>query len=166
MQPLVVIAEAASSVSARRELVRLCAAGFLAYCSYAMCRSLLASASPPTAIVCATDAMAIGAIAACRERGVEVGKAMSIVGYGNSSASAFCDPPLTTIDHAVFENGRHIGQSLLGLLRGEAKPADIHYLEPVNLVSRSSRATGPKIRVPRGWRLASMMTQALSSKRM
>ena len=88
--------------------------------------------------------MAIGAIAACRERGIEVGKEISIVGYGNSSASAFSDPPLTTIDHAVFENGRHIGQSLLRLLRGEAKPADIHYLEPVVLVPRKS--DGPCIK--------------------
>jgi len=109
---------------------------------YALCRSLLVSAEPPTAIVCATDAMAIGAIAACRERGIAVGRAMSIVGYGNSSASAFSDPPLTTIDHAVFDNGRHIGQSLLRLIRGEAKPADIHYLEPVVLVPRKS--DGPR----------------------
>ena len=105
---------------------------------YALCRSLLVSAVPPTAIVCATDAMAIGAIAACRERGMAVGHEISIAGYGNSSASGFCDPPLTTIDHAVFENGRHIGQSLLRLLRAEAKPADIHYLEPVVLVPRKS----------------------------
>jgi LacI family transcriptional regulator len=109
---------------------------------YALCRSLLVSAEPPTAIVCATDAMAVGAIAACRERGIEVGRRISIVGYGNSSASAFSDPPLTTIDHAVFENGRHIGQSLLRLIRGEAKPADIHYLEPVVLVPRKS--DGPR----------------------
>lgn len=105
---------------------------------YALCRSLLISAHPPTAILCATDAMAIGAVAACRERGIEVGKHISIMGYGNSSASSFCDPPLTTIDHAVFENGRHIGLSLLRLLQGEAKPADIHYLEPVVLVPRKS----------------------------
>lgn len=105
---------------------------------YAMCRSLLVSAEPPTAIVCATDAMAIGAIAACRERGIEAGRDISIVGYGNSSASAFSEPPLTTIDHTVFENGRHIGQSLLRLIRNEAKPADIHYLEPVVLVPRKS----------------------------
>lgn len=105
---------------------------------YALCRSLLISAQPATAIVCATDAMAVGAIAACRERGIEVGKHISIMGFGNSSASSFCDPPLTTIDHAIFENGRHIGQSLLRLLRGEAKPADIHYLEPVVLVPRKS----------------------------
>jgi LacI family transcriptional regulator len=110
---------------------------------YALCRSLLVSASPPTAIVCATDAMAIGAIAACRERNIEVGRAISITGYGNTSASGFCDPPLTTIDHAVFENGRHIGQSLLRLIRGEAKPADIHYLEPVVLVPRKSDGPAP-----------------------
>ena len=114
---------------------------------YALCRSLLVSAHPPTAIVCATDAMAMGAIAACRERGIEVGKDISIMGYGNSRASAFCDPPLTTIDHSAFDNGRHIGQSLIRLLRGEAKPADIHYLEPVVLVPRKSdgpRVPGPK----------------------
>lgn len=111
---------------------------------YAMCRSLLVSAQPPTAIVCATDAMAIGAIAACRERGFAVGKAISIIGYGNSSPSGFTDPPLSTIDHAVFENGRRIGQSLLRLIRGEAKPQDIHYLEPVVLVPRQS--DGPKLK--------------------
>ncbi len=110
---------------------------------YALCRSLLVNPHPPTAFVCATDAMAMGAIAACRERGFTVGKDISIMGYGNSSASAYCDPPLTTIDHAVFENGRHIGQSLLRLLRGEAKPADIHYLEPVVLVPRQSDGPAP-----------------------
>ena len=109
---------------------------------YAQCRSLLVSARPPTAILCVTDAVAIGAAAACRERGIEVGKDISIMGYGNSSASAFCDPPLSTVDHAVFDNGRHLGQSLLRLLRGEAKPADIHYLEPVVLVARKS--DGPR----------------------
>lgn len=111
---------------------------------FALCRSLLDSAQPPTAIVCVTDAVAIGAAAACRERGIEVGKDISIMGYGNSSVSAFCDPPLSTVDHSVFDNGRHLGQSLLRLLRGEAKPADIHYLEPVVLVPRKS--DGPRAR--------------------
>ncbi len=109
---------------------------------YALCRSLMILAEPPTAIVCATDAMAIGAIASCRERGIIVGKDVSIIGYGNSSASGFCDPPLSTVDHAVVENGRHIGRSLLQLLRREVEPADIHYLEPVVLVPRNS--DGPR----------------------
>lgn len=109
---------------------------------HALCSSLLVLPDPPTALVCATDAMAIGAIAACRERGIAVGKQISIVGYGNSSAAAFSNPPLTTIDHAAFENGRLVGQSLLRLIRGEVKPQDIHHLEAVTLVARQS--DGPK----------------------
>jgi LacI family transcriptional regulator len=109
---------------------------------HALCRSLMILAEPPTAIVCATDAMAIGAIVSCRERGIIVGKDVSIIGYGNSSASGFCDPPLSTVDHAVVENGRHIGRSLLQLLRREVEPAEIHYLEPVVLVPRKS--DGPR----------------------
>ncbi|MGH8240528.1 MAG: substrate-binding domain-containing protein, partial [Steroidobacteraceae bacterium] len=83
-------------------------------------------------------ARAFGAIAACRARGIGVGSKVSIIGYGNASASAFAEPPLSTIDHAAFENGRHVGQSLLLLLSGAAKPSDIHYLEPVVLVPRKS----------------------------
>jgi LacI family transcriptional regulator len=105
---------------------------------HGLCRSLLIRNPAPTAIVCATDAMAFGAIAACRERGLRVGTDISIIGYGNSSASAFCDPPLTTVEHLVFENGRHVGQALIRLLRKEIKPADVHYLEPVVLVPRNS----------------------------
>jgi LacI family transcriptional regulator len=105
---------------------------------YTLCRTLLVSAEPPTAIVCATDTMAMGAVAACRERGLVVGRDISIMGYGNSSASQFCDPPLTTIDHAASETGRHLGQSLLQLLRGEARPEQIQRLEPVVLVARQS----------------------------
>jgi MFS transporter, DHA1 family, multidrug resistance protein len=37
----VAAADVTASISARRELVRLCAAGLLAYCSYAICRSPL-----------------------------------------------------------------------------------------------------------------------------
>jgi LacI family transcriptional regulator len=112
---------------------------------HALCRSLLIRNPAPTAFVCATDAMALGAIAACREAGLAVGADVSVIGYGNSSASAFCDPPLTTVEHQVFENGRHVGQALMKLVRGEIKPADVHYLEPVVLVPRKS--DGP---VPRG----------------
>jgi LacI family transcriptional regulator len=111
---------------------------------HALCRSLLIRNPAPTAFVCATDTMAFGAIAACREAGLAVGPDVSVIGYGNSSLSAFCDPPLTTVEHQVFENGRHVGQALIRLLRGEIKPADVHYLEPVVLVPRKSDGPVPR----------------------
>ncbi len=113
---------------------------------HALCRSLLIRNPAPTAFLCATDTMAFGAIAACREAGLAVGSDVSVIGYGNSSLSAFCDPPLTTVEHQVFDNGRHVGQALLRLLREEIKPADVHYLEPVVLVPRKSDGPAPKPR--------------------
>jgi LacI family transcriptional regulator len=110
---------------------------------HVLCRSLLIRNPAPTAFVCATDAMAFGAIAACREAGLTVGVDVSVIGYGNSSASAFCNPPLTTVEHQVFENGRHVGQALIKLVRGEIKPGDVHYLEPVVLVPRKSDGPVP-----------------------
>jgi LacI family transcriptional regulator len=98
---------------------------------------LLKMASPPTAILCATDAMALGAISACRALGLVVGRDVSIMGYGNSESSLYCDPPLTTIEHQVFDNGRRVGEGLLQLLT-PGNTATFHHLEPVVLVPRAS----------------------------
>jgi LacI family transcriptional regulator len=106
---------------------------------YSLTRDLLTMRNKPTALICANDAMAIGAIAACRERGLRVGNDISIMGYGNSDASRYCDPPLSTIEHRAYENGRHIGVLLLAQLEGTQESGGIHhYLESVELVPRLS----------------------------
>ncbi len=110
---------------------------------YALTQSWLEEAARPTALVCANDAMAIGAMAACREAGLQVGSDISVLGYGNSDASRYCDPPLTTIEHRVLDNGRHIGQLLLAQLDGSATAPE-HYLEPVELVPRQSDGPPPR----------------------
>jgi LacI family transcriptional regulator len=106
---------------------------------FAMAQHLLALEDRPTALLCATDAMAIGAMAACRARGLRVGSDISIMGYGNSDAGRYCNPPLSTIEHRIVENGQHLGQVLLSVLAGDS-PQSLHYLEPVVLVPRSSDA--------------------------
>jgi LacI family transcriptional regulator len=109
---------------------------------FALAQHMLGLPERPTAFLCATDAMAIGCIAACRRAGLRVGQEVSVVGYGNSDASSYCEPALTTIEHRVFENGRHIGQLLLESLGGQPLSRH-HYLEPVELVARAS--DGPLI---------------------
>lgn len=104
---------------------------------YALTSNLLSQAVRPTAIICANDAMAIGAIACCRQHGIIVGTDMAIMGYGNSEASRYCDPPLSTIEHKVSENGRHLGQLLLAQLNLQKPPFD-SYLEPVEIIARQS----------------------------
>jgi LacI family transcriptional regulator len=109
---------------------------------YALASQLIQKGERPTALVCANDAMAIGAMACCRQHGLQVGKDISIMGYGNSDASRYCDPPLTTIEHKVFDNGRHLGQLLLAQLDQQATPIS-QYLEPVDIIARQS--DGPRL---------------------
>lgn len=109
---------------------------------YAGAMQLLGAEDPPTALVCATDALAIGAMAACRDRGLRVGVDVSVIGYGNSDAGQYSAPPLSTIEHRVKENGHHIGQLLMRLIGGE-EASRLHYLEPVVLVERSSDGPCP-----------------------
>jgi LacI family transcriptional regulator len=68
---------------------------------------------------------------------------LAIMGYGNSDASRYCDPPLTTIEHKVFDNGRHLGQLLLAQLDQQATPIS-QYLEPVDIIARQS--DGPRLK--------------------
>jgi LacI family transcriptional regulator len=100
-------------------------------------RELLQGPLLPTAVVCATDLLALGAMAACKAQGLRVGADISITGYGNTEAAAYADPPLTTIDHATEANGRHLADLLLQAMAG--KPASgLQRLEPVHLLERAS----------------------------
>jgi LacI family transcriptional regulator len=93
----------------------------------------------PTAIVCANDVLALGAAMACRQSGLRVDKDVSLTGYGNSESAEFADPPLTTVDHQVFESGQHLASLLLRRMGGE-DAGSLHELEPVRLIERASIA--------------------------
>ncbi len=96
----------------------------------------------PTAIVCANDVLALGAALACRQSGLRVGHDVSLTGYGNSESAEFADPPLTTVDHQVFESGGHLASLLLRRMAGEDVGV-LHELEPVRLIERASIAPPP-----------------------
>lgn len=97
----------------------------------------LAAMGPVTAFLCATDAIALGAMHAVRRAGKLVGRDVSVIGYGNTEAGQYADPPLTTIDHATVDNGRHLADLLLRLMAGEP-PQSLTRLEPVRLIARDS----------------------------
>ena len=100
----------------------------------------------PTAIVFATDAMALAGLAAARERGIGVPGELSIVGFDDSPSAALAGPPLTSVrvDYAGF--GEAAAATLLAMIAGEALPE--FRPAPPELVVRASTAT-PAAR-PRG----------------
>jgi LacI family transcriptional regulator len=101
--------------------------------------ALLARQPEATALVCANDTIALGAMAAIKRAGRSVGRpdGISVIGYGNTEHGRYADPALTTIDYNIEDNGRHLGQAVLQLLGGT--PArQLQRLEPVSLVPRAS----------------------------
>ena len=90
-----------------------------------------------SALLCATDAVALGAMRAVRAAGLVVGRDISVIGYGNTEAGLYAEPPLTTLDYATVDNGRHLADLLMRRLGGEPA-ASLTRLEPVHLIPRQS----------------------------
>jgi DNA-binding LacI/PurR family transcriptional regulator len=81
-------------------------------------RNLLGLPEPPTALFAVTDAMAIGALRAARERGVRVPDELAVVGMDDIELSAYTDPPLTTVRIEKEAMGRLAAEWLIALIEG------------------------------------------------
>jgi LacI family transcriptional regulator len=68
--------------------------------------SLMKEARPPTAIFCANDLMAVGAMEALRQLGLRVPEDVSVMGYDDQEMSRHTHPPLTTLELPGYEMGR------------------------------------------------------------
>ncbi|MBW7883013.1 MAG: LacI family DNA-binding transcriptional regulator [Caldilineaceae bacterium] len=83
----------------------------------AMLRELSLS-QPPTAIWCADDTMAVGAMAAAKDRGYDVPGDISIVGFDDTKIAAYLRPALTTVRQPLGEIGRKAVELLLKVVSG------------------------------------------------
>ncbi|MFP3990908.1 LacI family DNA-binding transcriptional regulator [Streptomyces sp. E11-3] len=96
-----------------------------------------------TAVVCASDMMALGAIRAARQRGLRVPDDISVVGFDDSPLIAFTDPPLTTIRKPVPAMGQAAVRTLLEEIGGTPAPQSEFVFMP-ELVVRGSTASAPR----------------------
>jgi DNA-binding LacI/PurR family transcriptional regulator len=83
---------------------------------YLATQRLMASERPPTAIFAANDLMALGAIYAIQEAGLQVPGDVAIVGYDDRDFSGFVRPAITTVRMPCEEMGHTSAQSLLRLI--------------------------------------------------
>jgi DNA-binding LacI/PurR family transcriptional regulator len=101
----------------------------------AACGELLDAAA--TAIVCASDPLALGAIGAARRRGLHVPGDVSVVGFDDSAFMKYTDPPLTTVRQPIETMGRAAVERLVSQLDGRHDgPGELLYAP--ELVVRSS----------------------------
>ncbi len=91
----------------------------------------------PTAIVALDDMMAIGALCAAQECGVQVGTDLAVVGFDDVPLAEYLTPPLTTVRQPIGRIGRHVVEMLVGILEG-SPPANPHVLLTPELIIRES----------------------------
>ena len=86
---------------------------------YLATQRLMTLERPPTAIFAANDLMALGAIYAIQEAGLQVPGDVAIVGYDDRDFSGFVRPAITTVRMPCEEMGRTSAKSLLRLIDEE-----------------------------------------------
>lgn len=91
----------------------------------------------PTAIVAFNDTQAIGALHAARELDLEIGQAISIIGFDDAPMSQYLLPPLTTVRQPIREAGRKCVEILIALVRG-VQPRERQVLLKPQLIVRAS----------------------------
>jgi LacI family transcriptional regulator, galactose operon repressor len=100
---------------------------------------LLSLDEPPTAVFAASDMMALGAITAAADAGLNVPRDLAVVGFDDMQLAAHVQPPLTTLRQDRAGLGKAAGQALIGLIDGKPGPTPVAEL-PVELVVRGSTA--------------------------
>ncbi len=104
---------------------------------YLSTHHLIGLKDPPTALFCASDTLAIGALDALREHQLIVPKDIALVGFDNSLAASQKRPPLTSVTLPFGEMGRLATSLLLAEIQGNAVQGNIHHV-PCTLAKRES----------------------------
>ena len=97
---------------------------------------LLARGQRFTALVCANDRLAVGAIAALRRHGLRCPEDVSVTGYNDMPLADRLSPALTTVRVQHYKGGYESAELLVALMAGAQ--ATRHVVLPVEIVIRGS----------------------------
>ncbi|PJM75741.1 LacI family DNA-binding transcriptional regulator [Bifidobacterium simiarum] len=109
--------------------------------SFEMTCTMLESMTPPDAMVCFTDEIAIGVMHACASRGLRVPEDVQISGHDNIDEGRFTNPTLTTIDPSLREYANTAFDMLLERMQGYDGAPRFH-MTGYTLVERDSTRFG------------------------
>jgi DNA-binding LacI/PurR family transcriptional regulator len=109
-------------------------------------RTLMALEQPPTAIVAASDALALGALRELRRQGVNVPEEVALVCFDDPHDGDLMEPSITALGRHYRELGEVAAELLLEALRGGVGDVSRDRAEiriPLELVIRTSCGCTP-----------------------
>ena len=104
------------------------------------CATLVRGEQPPTAIFCANDVIALGALDAARQLGVPVPEMLSIIGFDDMALAAWSSFRLTTVHQPLREMAGRAAERLVERIDGVVEGGG-RVVFPTHLVVRET--TGP-----------------------
>src|SRR5436190_27773 len=118
------------------------AGDFTEHAGHEAVKQILAADPRPTAIFAANDSMAVGALSALHEAGIDVPRQMSVVGFDDIPIARYVNPPLTTIRVEIAELGRRAFAVLVETLAHPKSRVRRETIETTLIVRKSSGRQG------------------------
>lgn len=115
---------------------------------YASMRDLLTSGASFTAVFAHNDEMAIGAMRALREAGLNVPQDVSVVGFDDTQIAQYVDPPLTSVHQPVSAIGVIAARLLVRMLDDPNQPLEDELVKTTLVVRDSVAAPRTFIHAP------------------
>ncbi|MGI8385329.1 LacI family DNA-binding transcriptional regulator [Robertmurraya sp. P23] len=107
---------------------------------YIQMKRFIQSGKLPSAIIIASDPMALGAIRSLHEAGIKIPEDISVVGFNDIDAAAYLQPALSTVKIHTTEMGKTAVKLLYDRIKGRDLPMKV--VLPTELILRES--TGEK----------------------
>lgn len=95
-----------------------------------------------TAVFCASDTLAMGALLALKENNMSVPEQFSVVGFDGLPISGYMIPPLTTVGQPTYGKGKEAARLLIKKIKDQASEVTHQNLQP-ELIIRESTAKAP-----------------------
>jgi DNA-binding LacI/PurR family transcriptional regulator len=101
---------------------------------------LLERPEPPTAVICSSDIMALGAMHEAESRGVRVPDDLSVVGFDGIEAARWAEPELTTVEQPIELIAEQAVETLARLIESPRRELPNSYFRPTLRVRSSTAA--------------------------
>jgi DNA-binding LacI/PurR family transcriptional regulator len=99
---------------------------------------LLARPEKPTAVICSSDMMAIGALHEAARQGLSVPQDLSIIGFDGIDAAKWLVPELTTVEQPIAQIADTAVETLQKLIEEPTRQLPNSYFRPVLRIRASS----------------------------
>lgn len=107
--------------------------------AYQQTKILLDLDTPPTAIFCSSDYMAMGCYQAIAERALRIPTDIAVVGYDNQQLASEISPTLTSVDLPYSEMGKQAVDTLINLINQQPIVSMRHKVEGELFIRDSSK---------------------------